>query len=93
MPQVFTVATPVCVAVQVNHTSDRMAVPAPTRLQSASAWPSAPVVAVVLSKGKVPVPTITNGVAQESDPTSALDSALAVARAGAPAATPGAGRG
>ena len=69
-PQSANVAVPVLGAVQTNHTS--LVMPTwPKNVQMLSAWPSAPVVAAVLSKAKLPTPEIGSGVLQESLPFNA----------------------
>src|SRR5947209_6766680 len=61
------ITVPVKPAVQSNQTSFEMPV-MPYARQSPSFWPSAPVVAAVLSKLNGPPPEIASGVAQPSEP-------------------------
>ena len=64
-PHRLYVAVPVLGAVQAYHTSLSMPVVA-KKLHRPSDWPSAPVVAAVLSKPKTPLPEIAVGVLQSS---------------------------
>ena len=63
--------------------------PPPTRLQMPLVWPSAPVVAVVLSKGNVPTPEITVGLLQLSGPVAG--GAVVMLNTSAPATAPPSG--